>query len=156
MNYKSDMYYCSEPILCPRLCGTLSSSYSSLDPFCYDYQLTCLYLVRQSVYIQMSTCNILSLILVLKLATSLHSAVPQTCHTLVLRSYIPFLSMFFTQQESGQQFWSGFNVLLLTNLLQRDPSVMKFWKQKNRHSILKQIFEVVFIHKKNYFTVLTR
>ena len=69
---------CSEPILCPRLCGTLSSSYSSLDPFCYDYQLTCLYLVRQSVYISMSTCNIFSLMIVLKRLTSLHSAVPPT------------------------------------------------------------------------------
>ena len=76
VNFKGT--YCSEPILCPRLCGTLSSSYSSLDPFCYDYQLTCLYLVRQSVYISMSTCNIFSLILVLKLSTSLHSAVPPT------------------------------------------------------------------------------
>ena len=29
------------------LCSTLSSSYSSLDPLCYDHQLTGLYLVRQ-------------------------------------------------------------------------------------------------------------
>ena len=29
------------------LCSTISSSYSSLDPLCYDHQLTGLYLVRQ-------------------------------------------------------------------------------------------------------------
>ena len=50
-NGEFEISKCSEPILCPRLCGTLSSSYSSLDLFCYDYQLTCFYLVRQSVYI---------------------------------------------------------------------------------------------------------
>ena len=29
------------------LCSTISSSYSLLDPLCYDYQLTGFYLVRQ-------------------------------------------------------------------------------------------------------------
>ena len=29
------------------LCSTISSSYSLLDPLCYDHQLTGLYLVRQ-------------------------------------------------------------------------------------------------------------
>jgi hypothetical protein len=40
------------------------------------------------------------------------------------------------------------------NLLQRDPSVMKFWKQKNRHSILKQKFEVHTFYEKKDFTVV--
>ena len=44
--------YCSEPILCPRLCGTLSSSYSLLDPFCYDYQLT--WYMTVSIYIDVN------------------------------------------------------------------------------------------------------
>ena len=32
--------FCSGPILCPRLGGMISSSYSYLDPFCYDCHLS--------------------------------------------------------------------------------------------------------------------
>ena len=40
-------FLCSERILCLRLCSTLSGSYSSLDPLCYDCQLICSVTVRQ-------------------------------------------------------------------------------------------------------------
>ena len=51
---------------------------SSVDPLFHNCQLTWTLLVRQSVYIEMNSCNIFSLILALNQSTSLHSTVPLT------------------------------------------------------------------------------
>merc|ERR1739844_448911 len=48
------------------LCSTISSSYSLLDPLCYDYQLTGFYLVRQL------TINSLLIIQYIQSITSTH------------------------------------------------------------------------------------
>ena len=97
---------CSEP----HIGSTLSSSYSLLDPLCYDHQLTGLYLVRQLTinslliiqYIQSNTSTQLdkissltevTLTQLVNISSSRRSAdfrrrsaaVPSTCHKILLK-----------------------------------------------------------------------